>query len=82
MLAANHQPAGKPTGATPLKRIMAVMVDLFCDSFAEVPRRIDDPASTKSPSILRRLTASRSLNSFGHLIGVGLDAPHPSPPRP
>ena len=36
-------------GATPLKRIMAVMVDLFCDSFAEVPRRIDDPASTESP---------------------------------
>src|SRR5580700_4619616 len=27
-------------GATALKRMMAAMVDLFCDSFAEVPRRI------------------------------------------
>jgi hypothetical protein len=26
--------------ATPLKRMMAAMVELFCDSFAEVPRRI------------------------------------------
>ena len=27
-------------GATALKRMMAAMVDLFCDSFTEVPRRI------------------------------------------
>jgi hypothetical protein len=27
-------------GATALKRMMAAMVELFCDSFAEVPRRI------------------------------------------
>ena len=27
-------------GATALKRMMAVMVDLFCDSFEQVPRRI------------------------------------------
>ena len=32
-------------GATALKRMMAAMVDLFCDSFTEVPRRILlDPA--------------------------------------
>jgi hypothetical protein len=27
-------------GATALKRMMAAMVELFCDSFAEVPNRI------------------------------------------
>lgn len=27
-------------GATALKRMMAAMIDLFCDSFAQVPRRI------------------------------------------
>ena len=27
-------------GATPLKRMMAAMVDLFCDSFDQIPRRI------------------------------------------
>lgn len=26
--------------ATALKRMMAAMVDLFCDSFAQVPRRV------------------------------------------
>src|SRR5258707_4594779 len=29
-----------PPGATALKRMMAAMVELFCDSFDEVPRRI------------------------------------------
>ena len=40
MLAADHVPAGEPARPTALKRMMAAMVELFCDSFKEVPRRI------------------------------------------
>jgi hypothetical protein len=29
--------AGEPAGATALKRMMAAMVELFCDSFDQVP---------------------------------------------
>ena len=40
MLATDHQPAGKLPGPVALKRMMAAMVELFCDSFDAVPRRI------------------------------------------
>jgi hypothetical protein len=48
VLATDDQPVGEPRpspgqalpGATALKRMMAAMVGLFCDSFDQVPRRI------------------------------------------
>src|SRR4051795_11494285 len=53
-------------GPTALKRMMAAMVDLFCDSFEEVPRRIlldiDDTEDRNTPHGQHR-------------------SPHPSPDR-
>ncbi|MGH7098930.1 MAG: transposase [Stellaceae bacterium] len=48
VFATDYQPAGEPRlspgqalpGPVALKRMMAAMVDLFCDSFDPVPRRI------------------------------------------
>jgi hypothetical protein len=41
VLAADHQPAGEfARSDRALKRMMAAMVGLFCDSFEGVPRRI------------------------------------------
>jgi hypothetical protein len=41
-------------GATALKRMMATMVELFCDSFEQVPRRIvldiDDTEDRAGPT--------------------------------
>ena len=40
MLAADDEPAGEPAHRHRARAMMAAMVDLFCDSFAQVPRRI------------------------------------------
>ena len=42
VFAADHPPArNNLPGPTALKRMMAAMVEVFCDSFDQVPRRID-----------------------------------------
>jgi len=61
-------------GATSLKRMMAAMVDLFCDSFDQIPRRIlldiddteDLTAANSSPCSTPITTAaafSRSIST-------------------
>ena len=40
MLPADHVPAREPARPIALKRMMAAMIELFCDSFEDVPRRI------------------------------------------
>ena len=81
--------------ATALKRMMAAMVELFCDSFAEVPRRIvldiDDtersgarpPAARALPRPLRRalLPADPRLRGDHRQAGGGDPAPRQDPGR-
>ncbi len=57
-------------GVTALKRMMAAMIDLFCDSFEEVPRRIVlDVDDTED-----RVHGNQVLHSSPHVLSLGADS--------